>query len=49
MIRLTDRKDIIYVLFILIILIMAVIYFTVPERASFIENQLKWWGEFFKP
>ncbi len=49
MINLTDRKDILYFLFILIILIMAVIYFTVPERASFIENQLKWWGEFFKP
>jgi hypothetical protein len=43
-----DRKDILYYLLILIILIMAVIYFTVPERASFIENQMKWWGEFFK-
>ena len=48
MINLKDRKDILYFLFILIILIMAVIYFTVPERASFMENQLKWWGEFFK-
>ena len=49
MIKLKDRKDVIQVLFILIILIMAVIYFTVPERAAFIENQLNWWGEFFKP
>ncbi len=49
MINLRDRKDILYYLFIIIILIMAVIYFTVPERASFIKNQLKWWGEFFKP
>ncbi len=49
MIKLKDRKDVLYYLLMLIIVVMAIIYFTVPERASFIENQLKWWGEFFKP
>jgi hypothetical protein len=49
MIKLRDRKDIFYILYILIIVVMAVIYFTMPERASFIDHQLKWWGEFFKP
>jgi len=40
------RKNIIFVLFILIVLIMAVIYFSVPERALFLENQITWWKEF---
>ena len=49
MIKLRDSQDILYILYILIIVVMAAIYFTMPERASFIEHQLKWWGEFFKP
>jgi len=40
------RKNIIFILFILIVFIMAVIYFSVPERALFLENQITWWKEF---
>ncbi len=39
------RKDMFFILYMLIIIILAVIYFTVPERMSFLENQFKWWGE----
>ena len=41
-------KDIIFVLFILTILILAIIYFSVPERVVFMENQIKWWSEFME-
>ena len=49
MIDLSDRKDVFQILYILLIVVMAVIYFSMPERASFIDHQLKWWGEFFEP
>jgi hypothetical protein len=42
------RRDIFFVLYLLVILSLAVIYFTVPERELFIENQLKWWREFWE-
>ncbi len=48
MINFRDRQDIWYVLYILIIVVMAVIYFTMSERGVFIDHQLKWWGEFFE-
>lgn len=41
-------ENIFFVLYLIIVLLLTVIYFTVPERASFFENQLKWWGEFWK-
>ncbi len=41
-------KDIVFILYILTVLILAVIYFSVPERALFLENQMKWWGEFWE-
>ena len=41
-----QKKNIVYYLFIISILVMAVIYFSVPERGTFIENQIKWWSEF---
>ncbi len=41
-----DRsKDIIFLLFILTVLILSVLYFSVPERVLFMENQIKWWEE----
>lgn len=40
-------KDIIFILFIVTVLILSVLYFSVPERALFIENGMKWWGEFW--
>ncbi|MBI5099801.1 MAG: hypothetical protein HZB30_11245 [Nitrospirae bacterium] len=42
------RENIFFILFILIVLVMAVVYFTVPERALFLENQIKWWKEFIE-
>lgn len=43
-----DRENIFFIIFILIVTAMAFIYFTVPERPAFFENQIKWWGEFWK-
>ncbi|MBI5742070.1 MAG: hypothetical protein HZA16_15335 [Nitrospirae bacterium] len=43
-----DREHIIYISFILVVLVMAVIYFTVPERSLFIYHQIRWWNEFWK-
>ncbi|GBE06099.1 hypothetical protein BMS3Abin10_01743 [bacterium BMS3Abin10] len=40
------RKDVVFILYILTVLILAVIYFSVPERTLFLENQIKWWREF---
>lgn len=42
------KKDIVFIVFIIAVIILAVIYFFVPERALFMENQLKWWAEFRK-
>ena len=42
-----NGKDIIFLLFMLMVLILSVLYFSVPERASFIENQIEWWAEFW--
>ncbi|MBI4698863.1 MAG: hypothetical protein HY758_08175 [Nitrospirae bacterium] len=38
-------KDIMFIVFILVVVIMAIIYFTVPERSLFLQNQIKWWSE----
>ena len=37
------RKNTFFIIYILGILIMAAIYFSVPERKSFFEYQKKWW------
>ena len=42
------RRDIYFIFYTIIVLILAVIYFTVPERALFIDNQLKWWKEMWR-
>ncbi len=39
------RNDFFFSLYIFIVLIMAVIYFSVPERKEFVDFQLKWWKE----
>ena len=39
------KKDILFILYILIVLILAVAYFSVPERKVFMENTIKWWSE----
>lgn len=40
------KKDVLFYLYILAVLSLAVIYFTVPERKEFIEFQVNWWKEF---
>jgi len=38
-------KDIFLILYLLIVLVLTVVYFFVPERKIFIENTIKWWSE----
>jgi hypothetical protein len=40
-------KDIIFILFLLTVLIFSLLYFSVPERVLFMENQINWWKEFW--
>lgn len=40
-----NRQDIYAVLYIVVLLVMAVIYFAIPARKQFIDYQLVWWGE----
>lgn len=40
------KKDILFYVYILAVVCLAVIYFTVPERKEFIDLQVKWWKEF---
>lgn len=39
------KRDMLFVLYMIVVFALAVIYFTVPERAEFFEFQLKWWGQ----
>ncbi len=41
------KKNILFVIYITAVVVLAVIYFTVPERQAFFDFQLKWWGEFW--
>ena len=40
------EKDIYFAIYMIAVIVLAVIYFTVPERTGFIDFQFKWWGEF---
>jgi len=40
-----SNNSILFAAYMIIVLILAVIYFTVPERSGFINYQLQWWGE----
>ena len=42
-----QKKDILLVLYMLTVLILAVIYFSVPERILFMENTIQWWSEWW--
>ena len=42
------RKSTFFILYIIAIIIMAVIYFSVPEREAFLENQVQWWSEMWE-
>ncbi len=41
------KKELFFSLYILSVLILALIYFTVPERKEFLEFQSRWWKEFW--
>ena len=41
------KKNILFIVYITAVLVLAVIYFTVPERKAFLNFQLEWWGEFW--
>ena len=38
------KKDKLFILYILTVLVLAVIYFSVPERKEFLDFQVKWWS-----
>jgi hypothetical protein len=40
-----DRNNLYFILYVIVIAVMAVVYVTVPDRTSFFEYQKKWWGE----
>ena len=42
------RKDIYFTLYLLLVLLLAWVYFSVPERPEFIQYQLKWWQEMWQ-
>ena len=41
-------KDLLFIAYVVIVIILALIYFTVPERKEFIEFQTGWWRELFE-
>jgi len=43
-----ERKNILFVLYIISVLVLAVIYFSVPERRDFLEFNIRWWKEFWQ-
>ena len=40
-----QSKDILFLFFILTVLVLSVLYFSVPERVFFMENEINWWLE----
>ncbi|GBE06422.1 hypothetical protein BMS3Abin10_02072 [bacterium BMS3Abin10] len=40
-------NNISFVLFMLAVLILSIVYFSVSERVVFLENQIEWWSEFW--
>ncbi|MBI5666052.1 MAG: hypothetical protein HZC49_13340 [Nitrospirae bacterium] len=43
-----NKKSILFVLYIVTALILAVIYFSVPERKEFLEFNIRWWKELWQ-
>jgi uncharacterized membrane protein len=46
--RVEHKKDMLFALYIAAVIVLAVIYFSVPERKEFIEFNVKWWEEFLR-
>lgn len=42
------KKNICFILYITAILVLAIVYFTVPERKTFFDFQIKWWSEMWE-
>jgi hypothetical protein len=42
------KRDILFLIYLLVIIVLAVIYFTVPERRMFLEDQIERYREFFR-
>jgi len=43
-----NRKDIFFILYIMTVLVLALIYFSVPERRGFLEFNMRWWKELWR-
>jgi len=43
-----SKKDGLFIIYILTVLVLTIIYFTVPERKEFLDFQLKWWDEMWQ-
>lgn len=43
-----NKKNMLFVLYLLTVLVLALIYFSVPERKEFLEFNLRWWKEFWR-
>ena len=39
------KDNLFFLIYIAVVTFLAVIYFTVPERADFIDFQVRWWKE----
>lgn len=43
-----SKKERLYMIYLLSVLVLALLYFTVPERKEFFDFQQKWWGEMWR-
>jgi len=43
-----NNQNIFFVLFIVTVVVLALIYFSVPERKEFLEFNIRWWKEFWR-
>ena len=39
------RKDIVFWIYILCVVVLSILYFSMPERKEFINNTIQWWKE----
>lgn len=39
-------KDILFIAYMFTVILLSFLYFSVPERVLFMENQITWWKEF---
>ena len=43
-----SKKDGLFILYVLSVIVLATIYFTIPERKEFFDFQLTWWGDMWQ-